>query len=81
MNLKSTWNEFEANLKSIWNEYFSLGNLETMFIEEIFFFNVMAKWAAVVEITEKHRYATKNMLFSLSENSCSSEFFKFLIYF
>ena len=41
----------------------------------------MAKWVATVEITEKHRYVTKNMFFSLSEKSCSSEVFKFLIYF
>ena len=41
----------------------------------------MAKWVAVVEISENiDRYATKNMSFSLSKNSYSSEVFKYIFF-
>ena len=42
-----------------------------------FFFTVIAKWLAVLEIPENmSKYATKNMSFNLSGNSCTSEAFK-----
>ena len=49
-----------------------------MYISVILFFKVMAKRVAVLEITEKH--ATENMHFSLSENSRSSEVFKYIYF-
>ena len=43
----------------------------------IFFFTVITKWVAVLEIPENmNKYATKNMSFNLSENSCPLELFK-----
>ena len=43
----------------------------------IFFFTVITKLVAVLEILENmSKYATKNMSFNLSENSCPSEVFK-----
>ena len=45
----------------------------------IFFFTVIAKWVAVLEIPENmNKYATKNRSFDLSGNSCPSEIFKII---
>ena len=62
--------------RTLW--FFSQGNFRThSLLPVIFFFTPISKWVAVLEIPENmNKYATKNMSFNLSENSCPSDVFK-----
>ena len=69
---------FQATSKQV-KGFFSQGNFRTFsLLPMIFFFTVIAKWVAVVEIPENmNKCATKKMsFFNLSGNSCPSEGFK-----
>ena len=72
----------QTTLKQVKKIFFSQGNFRTYtLLPVIFFFIVIAKWVAVLEIPgNMNKHATKNMSFNLSWNSCPSEVFKIIFF-